>query len=617
MKAEVAGGTADQRLLDTLATLLRQGALPGELDDYSAEETREAAAFIAACAGKRQPGTALVRVESTGSALGHRPMRIGIVNDAMPFLVDSVAQAVAGRGLIIHRLFHPVVCTTRDDDGCLQEIEPLCEDRSRRESIIYIEVDRADAKGRQELAAELQQVLADVRAAVTDWRAMQANMHAQADTVRDPEGQALLHWLADGAMTLLGYEIERPGQQPSGGLGIMGKSDQPTDEGGSEGAIAYFEKGGQEPLIAKADLRSNVHRRVPLDLIVVPLRECGKIAGIGVHAGLWTSQALSAPIEEVPVLRRQLAALEKDFGFDPSGHGGKALRHALAALPRDLMVNLAPEDVKALVSTSISLADRPRPALMLVRSILRGHMFAFVWLPRDELTTRRRVQIGEMIAQASAGQITNWSVDLGDGDLAQLRFTLNVDAKRATPDVPALDRKLDDMVRGWVPSVEEALAKIVSGTRATKLALTYAPCFPQAYRSRYPAEDAALDIVHLDALTDDQKRGVRLYRLDIDPECQLRLKIYRKNDLVPLSDVVPVLENFGFHVLKETPTRLEDHSQGHIHEFAVITSDRSPSGPAIARAEVVESVIEAVLEGRSENDAFNQLLVSVGLSPEG
>jgi glutamate dehydrogenase len=617
MKAEVAGSTADQRLLDTLATLLRQGALPGELDDYSAEEGREAAAFIAVCAGKRQPGSALVRVESTGSALGHRRMRIGIVNDDMPFLVDSVAQAIAARGLIIHRLFHPVICTTRDDDGCLKAVEPLCEDRSRRESIIYIEVDRADAKVRQELAAELQNVLSDVRAAVTDWRAMQANMHAQADLVRDPEGQALLHWLADGAMTLLGYEIERPGQQPSGGLGIMGKSDQPTDEGGSEGAIGYFEKGGQEPLIAKADLRSNVHRRVPLDLIVVPLRERGKIAGIGVHAGLWTSQALSAPIEEVPVLRRQLAALEKDFGFDPSGHGGKALRHALAALPRDLMVNLAPEDVKALVSTSISLADRPRPALMLVRSILRGHMFAFVWLPRDELTTRRRVQIGEMIEQASAGEITNWSVDLGDGDLALLRFTLNVDAKRKTPDVKALDRKLDDMVRGWVPSVEAALAKLVSGTRATKLALTYAPCFPPAFRSRYPAEDAALDIIHLDALTDDQKRGVRLYRLDIDPEAQLRLKIYRKHDLVPLSDVVPVLENFGFHVLKETPTRLEDGNQGHIHEFAVVTSDRAPCGPAIARAEVVQSVIEAVLEGRSENDAFNQLLVSVGLSPEG
>ena len=71
------------------------------------------------------------------------------------------------------------------------------------------------------------------------------------------------------------------------------------------------------PLIAKADRTSPVHRRVPLDLVVVPVREGGKITGIGVHAGLWTSQALSAPVEEVPVLRRRLAALEEEFGFDP------------------------------------------------------------------------------------------------------------------------------------------------------------------------------------------------------------------------------------------------------------------------------------------------------------
>jgi glutamate dehydrogenase len=617
MKAEVAGNTADQRLLDVLATLLRQGALPGELDDYSAEETSEAASFIAACAGKRQPGTAVVRLESTGTGLGRRRMRIGIVNDDMPFLVDSVAQAIAGKGLIIHRLLHPVICATRDEEGNLLDLEPLCDDRSRRESIIYIEVDRADAKGRQELVAELQRVLEDTRAAVRDWRAMQANMHAQADTVRDPEGSALLHWLADGAMTLLGYEVERPGLAPSNGLGIMREPGAPTDEGGCEGAMRYFEEGGQEPLIAKADLRSPVHRRVPLDLIVVPLRERGKITGIGVHAGLWTSHALSVPIEEVPVLRRQLAELEKQFGFDPSGHSGKALRHALASLPRDLMVNLRPEEVKSLVATAISLADRPRPTLLLVRSILKGHMFAFVWLPRDELTTRRRVAIGEMIEQAAAGRITNWSVDLGDGDLALLRFTLNVSARTPTPDVAALDRRLDAMVRGWAPSVEEALGELVGAARATRLTLTYAPAFPQAYRSRYPAADAAQDIVHLDSLPDDRERGVRLYRLDIDPESQLRLKIYRKHDLVPLSDVVPVLENFGFHVLKETPTRLEGAGEGHIHEFAVVTCDGSASAPVLRRAQVIESVVEAVLEGRSENDAFNQLLVSAGLGPDG
>jgi glutamate dehydrogenase len=613
----VAGDAAHQRLLDNLGSALCAGALPGELREFGAEDCGAAAEFVAGCASRRPAGAALVRIESTGTRLGQRRMRICVINDDMPFLVDSVAQAIAARGLIIHRLLHPVLCVTRDEQGCLTAIEPLCDDKDRRESIMYLEVDRADAKGRSELSAELRRVLADVRAAVTDWREMQALMHEQAEIVADDEGKALLHWLADGAMTLLGYEIERPGEKPSDGLGIMRLSDDPTDEGGCEGAIRYFEQGGQEPLMAKADLRSPVHRRVPLDLIVVPLREGGKITGIGVHAGLWTSQALTVPIEDVPLLRRQLAALEDEFGFDPSGHSGKALRHALSSLPRDLLVNLRPAEVKHLAATAITLADRPRPTLILVRSILKGHMFAFVWLPRDDLTTRRRISIGDMIEAAAKGRITNWSVDLGDGDLALVRYTLNVDAKTPTPDAAALDQRLDFMVRGWEPHVEEALGELVGPARATRLTMTYAAAFPPSYRARYPAADAAEDILRLDGLEDDRKRSVRLYQLGIDPENHLRLKIYRKSGLVPLSDAVPVLENFGFRVLKETPTRLEGANEGHIHEFLVVTADGSPCAPVMARAGVIEGVVASVLEGRSENDAFNQLLVSVALEPKG
>ena len=97
-------------------------------------------------------------------------MRIGIVNDDMPFLVDSVANAIAARQLTIHRLLHPVVCVDRDDKGELQAVEPLCGDKSRRESMMYLELDRADARGRQELAADLRRVLGDVRLAVRDWQ---------------------------------------------------------------------------------------------------------------------------------------------------------------------------------------------------------------------------------------------------------------------------------------------------------------------------------------------------------------------------------------------------------------------------------------------------------------
>ena len=605
---------SDPALLDALSRALRESALPGELADFSDDACREAAAFIAGCAQPRQPGTALVRLESAGGQVGHRRMRICIANDDMPFLVDSVANAIAARGLIIHRLLHPVVCVERDESGCLTAVEPLCDDVRRRESIMYIEIDRTDARGRRELVDELERVLADVRAAVADWPEMQAKMREDASLIGDEEGRALLHWFADGAMTLLGYHVERPTGQPTDALGLFRFPGEPTDEGGCMGAIRYFEQGGAEPLFAKADRRSTVHRRVPLDLVVVPVREGGTIVSVGVHVGLWTSQALNAPVEEVPLLRRRLAELERSFGFDAAGHSGKALRHAMTSLPHDLLINLGEDGVRELVITAMSLADRPRPTLALFRSTLKGHLFAFVWLPRDELTTRRRIDIGDMIADAAEGKQTNWSVDLGDGDLALLRYTFTIDAERPNPDSVALDRQLDEMVRGWAPAVEAKLSELVGINRATRLAITYAPVFPAAYRARYPADDAAHDILRFDSLKDDRERSVRLYRLPIDPESQLRLKLYQLGAFVPLSDIVPVLEDFGFQVLKETPTRL-DNEEGNIHEFSVATADGSSADPIMARSAVIEAAVSAVLASRSENDVFNQLIVSAGLQP--
>ncbi|MGH6783471.1 MAG: NAD-glutamate dehydrogenase domain-containing protein, partial [Sphingomicrobium sp.] len=330
-------------------------------------------------------------------------------------------------------------------------------------------------------------------------------------------------------------------------------------------------------------------------------------------AGLWTSQALILPTEEVPVLRRRLKELDKAFGFDPNGHSGKALRHAIASVPRDLLINLSAESGRELVTMAMSLADRPRPALLLLRSILKGHLFAFVWLPRDELNTDRRIDIGEMLEEATGRDVTSWSVELGEGDLALIRYTLDIEAEDPTPDAKLLDRKLDEMVRGWEPSVEEALIDLVGPGRATRLALSYAGEFPDAYCSQTSPVEGALDIIRLQQLDHTGERDARFYRETIDGAHRLRLKIYRRGGLIPLSDAVPVLENFGFRVLEEIPTELHGESMAHIHDCLLELPADVDIDAVLSRAAVIERAIAEVLGGQSENDAFNQLVLFAGL----
>ena len=60
-------------------------------------------------------------------------------------------------------------------------------------------------------------------------------------------------------------------------------------------------------------------------------------------------------------------------------------------------------------------------------------MFAFVWLPRDELTTARRKSIAQMIEAEVGTEMTSWSVELGDGDLALIRYTQYIGDDRRCP----------------------------------------------------------------------------------------------------------------------------------------------------------------------------------------
>ena len=603
-------------LVSSIRKALTQNALPGETEGLMAVDERDAAEFLASVGARRKRGEVAIAIESTGGQAGRRRMRIGIVNDDMPFLVDSVANAIAARHLTIHRLLHPVVCVERDKDGKLKSVEPICGDVERRESLMYIELDRTHARGRSELVRELKAVLADVRASVRDWPKLQAKMREDAAAVEDPEGRAMLEWFAGGAMTLLGYEVERATGQPTETLGLFSIPGAPTDEGGALGAMRYFEAGGDVPLMAKAERKSTVHRGVPLDLVVVPIRENGKVTGIGVHAGLWTSQALTWPAEEVPLLRHRLEQLDKEFGFDPKGHSGKALRHAVSSLPRDLLVNVSWESLRDLVMMAMSLADRPRPALLLVRSILKGQLFTFVWLPRDDLNTQRREAIGAMMEETVGTAITSWSVETGEGSLALIRYTQYIDNDAPTPDSRALDERLNHMVRGWAPAVEEALIELVGAPRATRLTISYAGEFSDSYRTRTLPEEGAEDIVRLAALTDSDDRGVRLFHRDSDGPGQLRIKTYRRGELIPLSEAVPVFENFGFRVLEEMPSQVGvDGSIGYIHDFRLELPEEAIA-PILARSAEIESAISSVFSREAEDDEFNQLVLFANLDTQ-
>lgn len=66
---------------------------------------------------------------------------VEVINDDMPFLVDSVTMEVNRQGFTLHLLIHPVFRTHRDAHGKLLAIGAAGADGTP-ESFMHIEVDR-------------------------------------------------------------------------------------------------------------------------------------------------------------------------------------------------------------------------------------------------------------------------------------------------------------------------------------------------------------------------------------------------------------------------------------------------------------------------------------------
>ncbi|GAA0266653.1 NAD-glutamate dehydrogenase [Alteraurantiacibacter aestuarii] len=620
-------GTGEQAgqdvLLQTLRDRIARSILPGELP-LDGPALDDAARFLLEAAQHRGDGKPSILIRSASGE--KRFTRIAIVNRDVPFLVDSIAHAIAARGLTIDRLVHPILPVRRDANRNLAELPQGNGTGEKHESFVYIECDRIDAKERRAVQADLDSAIADVRATVADWPRMREIIASDADRLSDAEGAALLRWLGGGMMTQLGHLVRRRDGATSGHLGICRKSaHELLADSTYERAFAWFDgvKGtpGRSPLIIKANRLSLVHRRVPLDLFIVPLFEDGRVAALSVHAGIWTSAALTSPPETVPVMRQQLKSIMDRLNFTPGGHDHKALIHALSVLPHDLIISFAEDDTLRIATTLMALIDRPRPRVAIVAAPLERHVFAFVWLPRDMLSTTVRLQIQGLLEETTHTHTLDWSLMVEGGNLALLRFVLDARGANFEPDEAAIDARLQDMLRGWGDAVESALGETEEPSRAAALALRYAASFPIPYRAAYGAIEAARDIERLRHMAgeDAQKplgRDARLYRLESDAADQLRLKIYQTSGSLPLSDAVPALENFGFRVLSEIPTKLGGNDHGTIHDFLLGMPTGEQSAPLLERAEAIEQAITSVLNERAEDDVFNRLVISTTLSAQ-
>ena len=617
-----------------------------EIRQHSAESWAELAADMLEFVRTRKRGKASVRLfnptqKKDGWESGHTVLQIA--NDDMPFLVDSVIMKLAELGIGVHVLGHPVMRLTRDKAGKLIQVG-----EGEAESIMHLEIDRNPQAALAGIRAAIDGVLADVRAIVADWEPMQAKMREVAESLssrRDfgseeerREAQEFLRWAADEHFTFLGYReynVVRAGGKGKAkgkdkdkedvlvadvdtGLGLLRDQDAGEPRPLSTLAAHKSPKSGAPDalILTKTNARATVHRPGYMDYIgILRFDNKGMPVAEDRFLGLYTSSAYTRRPWDIPLVRQRYDYVMRQSGLDPNSHSGKALRHILETLPREELFQSSSEELFRTCMGILGLQERVRSRMFLRRSHYGRFYSALVYIPRDRMSTQVRRRIEAMLRDALDGVQVDTSVQIGASPLAQLHIIVRPNpatAGKIRIDMPVLEDRLAEIVHDWRDGLREQLVARHGEETGLRLSDHYGRALPAGYIEEVSPEVAADDVEHLDALTGPEDLRLSLYR-SRRADGSIRFKFYRQRDDIPLSDALPMMENMGLRVISEHPYRV-DAADGisFIQDFEVEPLQGRLDIDAVD--ENFEEAFARIWRGEAENDGFNRLVLSAGLS---
>lgn len=637
---------------------------PEDLSDRDPVDVFGAAVSHYRLAENRPQGTANVRVhtptvEENGWTCSHSVVEV--VTDDMPFLVDSVTNELTRQGRGIHVVIHPQFVVRRDVTGKLIEVLPtpatgmgdLPHD-AHIESWIHVEIDReTDRADLKQITADLLRVLSDAREAVEDWGKMREAAIRLAEGLPDEpipgdlpgpqveEARELLRWLADDHFTFLGYrEYQLRGDDslaavPGTGLGIL-RADPHHSDQESHPVSPSFErlpadaraKAREHKLLVltKANSRSTVHRPSYLDYIGVKKFDAeGNVVGERRFLGLFSSAAYTESVRRVPVIRRKVEEVLEQAGFSPNSHDGRDLLQILETYPRDELFQTPVDELRSIVTSVLYLQERRRLRLYLRQDEYGRYYSALVYLPRDRYTTAVRLRIIEILKEELGGISVDFTAWNTESILSRLHFVVRVPQGTELPELSDADKdrieaRLVEAARSWEDAFAEALNAELGEEQAAELMRRYAHAFPEGYKADHNPRAAVADLVHLEQLNAEEGKdfALSLYEpVGAAPE-ERRFKIYRTGDAISLSAVLPVLNRLGVEVVDERPyeLRCSDRSVAWIYDFGLRMPRSGSGGDYLGddARERFQDAFAATWTGKAENDGFNALVLSAGLT---
>jgi len=568
---------------------------------------------------------------------------VAVLSKDMPFIRDSIRAEFHRRGIAIHQIYAALYSAERTKEGSLKSLMARESDDSDEhvdEVLMYLEVARhSDPSTLANLVSTLEDIMSEVRLVVDDFNDMSARVHETIETISSTDAElcsdsvkenlAFLQWTQQNNFTFLGFErlavsgkgkhrkVERVKGSELGLMKLRNSRGAENLQRELVGDLSTNPVANQQITFAKSIYRSRVHRDTyPQYFTVKIFDDHGDVSEQMRFLGLFTSPVYTQSTLGIPIVRSKVRDVIKHTGFKAHSHDSKEIMRIMEVHPRDELFQSTTDQLLFAAMEINRLQERRKIKLLVRRGTYGRFVSCLVFTPRDIYHTELRSKIQQLLSDAFGAEESEFTTFFSESILTRTHFffKLSDDAPQDIS-VESLEKELIAACYSWEEHFYDALIEEFGEEQGTQLAEQYRQAFQAGYREDFAPRVAINDLRRIAKLEQGAPIAMSFYRMMGESDEQLRFRLFQADQPLPLSDVIPVLENLGLRVIGENPYDIlrRDGRVFWVHDFS-LNYGFSQHVNVQAVSEDFQQAFAAVWRGDAESDSFNKLVLGTALN---
>ena len=546
-----------------------------------------------------------------------------IVNDDMPYLVDSILMALSRQAVPVAAVMNAVLGAGTDGNG--QTAGAGLADAKPESFVLCILNEELAPPVLSELARRLVMVANDATAVHRDAAAMDSMLGrtAKCVAVQGADGREVhdfLEWARTDGFVPLGYAYYTLNSasgtmecDESSRMGALRDGAHPVFSDSLKSIYSDVDSLLIRPEIlsvVKADVAGTLHRDDPLNIVGVKVfNDAGSIIGEHCFVGLFTRIATATPLTRLPFVRGRVAEVLRLASVRDEGFCAEKFIDILESLPRSEVLEADVVWLAHVCSSVVSLYKHPRTRVFARRDVHGRQLNVLVYMPRERYSAMVASTLADALRKALGGNEVHSQSLLAGGPLARVHLNAKID--RYCVNIESqIERLLSQAQDGWHEQFAKLNNEMIDGPARIHMR-QLCKVLPLHYIQSTTADMAFQDLTTLLRV---RKSGQIAVSIETDSTGGTTVRLFSIGEILPLSHILPALQNAGVSINREQCFTIS-HIDGVDGYVTSLTVDAS-SAAKLRQAQTVEAARElftSLFNGEAEDGRLNGLVIEGGL----